>query len=95
MSEEAAANKFPIILAYGLGGFDEFKIFGITIQYFKGIKRHLEDCGYTVFVTKVKPIEKGTRMLFLTLHNANLCRKERRKERKKEREKGTALFKCI
>ena len=38
MSEEAAANKFPIILAHGLCGFDEFKIFGITIQYFKGIK---------------------------------------------------------
>ncbi len=55
MSEEAAANKFSIILAHGLGGFDEIKIFGITIQYFKGIKRHLEECGYTVFVTKVKP----------------------------------------
>jgi len=55
MSEEAAANKFPIVLAHGLCGFDEFKIFGITIQYFKGIKKHLEECGYTVFVTKVRP----------------------------------------
>ncbi len=49
------ADKLPIILAHGLGGFDEIKIFGITIQYFKGIKRHLEECGYTVFVTRVRP----------------------------------------
>ena len=32
------ADKLPIVLAHGLGGFDELKIFGITIQYFKGIK---------------------------------------------------------
>lgn len=49
------ADKIPIVLAHGLGGFVEFRIFGITIQYFKGIKKHLEDCGYTIFVTKVKP----------------------------------------
>lgn len=55
MSEDAAANKFPIILAHGIGGFDEIKILGFTIQYFKGLKKHLEECGYTVFVTKVKP----------------------------------------
>ncbi len=49
------ADKLPIVLAHGLCGFDEFKIFGITMQYFKGIKKHLEECGYTVFVTKVRP----------------------------------------
>lgn len=48
-------DKLPIVLAHGLCGFDEIKIFGITIQYFKGIKKHLEECGHTVFVTKVRP----------------------------------------
>ena len=36
------ADKLPIVLAHGLCGFDEFKIFGITIQYFKGIKNTLK-----------------------------------------------------
>lgn len=54
MSEDAAANKFPIILAHGIGGFNEIRIFGITIQYFKGIKKHLEECGYTVFAARVR-----------------------------------------
>jgi triacylglycerol lipase len=49
------ADKLPIVLAHGLCGFDEFRIFGVTIQYFKGIKKHLEECDYTVFVTKVRP----------------------------------------
>ena len=49
------ADKLPIVLAHGLCGFDEFKIFGITIQYFKGIKKHLEDCGYVVFAARLRP----------------------------------------
>ncbi|MFZ3090313.1 MAG: alpha/beta fold hydrolase [Nitrospirota bacterium] len=47
-------DKPPIILVYGLGGFDKIKIFGITIPYFKGIKEHLEGCGYTVFVPRLR-----------------------------------------
>lgn len=48
-------DKLPIVLAHGLGGFDEIKVFGAAIQYFNGIKSHLEGCGYTVFVTRVRP----------------------------------------
>ncbi len=47
-------DKPPIILVHGLGGFDKIKIFGITIPYFKGIKEHLEGCGYTVFVARLR-----------------------------------------
>lgn len=48
------ADKFPIVLAHGIGGFDEIKAIGITIKYFKGIKKHLEECGHTVFTAKVR-----------------------------------------
>ncbi|MBI3354078.1 MAG: hypothetical protein HY034_04225 [Nitrospirae bacterium] len=47
-------DKLPITLVHGLGGFDKIKIFGITIPYFKGIKEHLEGCGYTVFVPRLR-----------------------------------------
>ena len=46
-------TKYPIVLAHGLGGFDE--LFGVY-DYWYRIPSELEDGGATVFVTQVSPL---------------------------------------
>jgi triacylglycerol lipase len=46
-------TKYPIVLAHGLGGFDE--LFGV-LDYWFGIEDALEDGGANVFVTSVAPL---------------------------------------
>jgi len=46
-------TKYPIVLAHGLGGFDE--LFGVY-EYWFGIPGALEDGGATVFVTEVSQL---------------------------------------
>lgn len=46
-------TKYPIVLAHGLGGFDE--IFGVY-EYWFGIPNELRDGGATVFVTEVSQL---------------------------------------
>jgi triacylglycerol lipase len=46
-------TKYPIVLAHGLGGFDE--LFGVY-DYWYGIPSSLADGGATVFVTQVSPL---------------------------------------
>jgi triacylglycerol lipase len=47
-------TKYPIVLAHGLGGFDE--LFGV-LDYWFGIEDALEDGGASVFVTSVAPLD--------------------------------------
>ncbi|MBI5181367.1 MAG: hypothetical protein HZA06_00475 [Nitrospirae bacterium] len=51
---KSIANNLPIVLVHGIGGFDEIKISRITIPYFKGIRKHLEEYGCTVFVPRLR-----------------------------------------
>jgi triacylglycerol lipase len=46
-------TKYPIVLAHGLGGFDE--LFGV-LDYWFGIEDALEDGGARVYVTSVAPL---------------------------------------
>lgn len=46
-------TKYPIVLAHGLGGFDE--LFGVY-DYWYGIPSELRDGGASVFVTQVSPL---------------------------------------
>jgi triacylglycerol lipase len=46
-------TKYPIVLAHGLGGFDE--LFGVY-EYWFGIPNALRDGGATVFVTEVSQL---------------------------------------
>jgi triacylglycerol lipase len=46
-------TNYPIVLAHGLGGFDE--LFGVY-EYWYGIPSALRDGGATVFVTQVSPL---------------------------------------
>jgi triacylglycerol lipase len=46
-------TKYPIVLAHGLGGFDE--LFGVY-DYWYRIPSELRDGGATVFVTQVSPL---------------------------------------
>jgi triacylglycerol lipase len=46
-------TKYPIVLAHGLGGFDE--LFGVY-DYWYGIPSALADGGASVFVTQVSPL---------------------------------------
>jgi triacylglycerol lipase len=46
-------TKYPIVLAHGLGGFDE--LFGVY-EYWFGIPGELRDGGATVFVTEVSQL---------------------------------------
>lgn len=48
-----AKTKYPIVLAHGLGGFDE--LFGV-VDYWYGIPSELRDYGGTVFVTTVSQL---------------------------------------
>ncbi len=48
-----AKTKYPIVLAHGLGGFDE--LFGV-FEYWYGIPGALRDKGATVFVTEVSQL---------------------------------------
>src|SRR5512132_2071968 len=47
-------TKYPIVLAHGLGGFDQ--LFGV-LDYWFDIEDELEDGGATVFVTSVAPLD--------------------------------------
>jgi triacylglycerol lipase len=47
-------TKYPIVLAHGLGGFDQ--LFGV-LDYWFGIEDALEDGGAQVFVTTVSQLE--------------------------------------
>jgi triacylglycerol lipase len=47
-------TKYPIVLAHGLGGFDQ--LFGV-LDYWFGIENALEDGGAKVFVTSVAPLD--------------------------------------
>jgi triacylglycerol lipase len=49
----AAKTKYPIVLAHGLGGFDE--LFGVY-EYWFGIPGDLRDYGATVYVTTVSQL---------------------------------------
>lgn len=46
-------TKYPIVLAHGLGGFDE--LFGV-VDYWYGIPSELRDYGATVYVTTVSQL---------------------------------------
>ena len=46
-------TKYPIVLAHGLGGFDQ--LFGV-FEYWYGIPSALHDGGAQVFVTQVSPL---------------------------------------
>lgn len=48
-----AKTKYPIVLAHGLGGFDE--LFGVY-EYWFNIPDYMEDKGATVFVTTVSQL---------------------------------------
>jgi triacylglycerol lipase len=48
-----AKTKYPIVLAHGLGGFDD--LFGV-VDYWYGIPNELRDYGGTVFVTTVSQL---------------------------------------
>jgi triacylglycerol lipase len=49
-------TKYPIVLAHGLGGFDE--LFGVY-EYWYGIPAALRDGGATVFVTEVSQLNSS------------------------------------
>src|SRR5512147_2132436 len=57
-------TKYPIVLAHGLGGFDQ--LFGV-LDYWFGIENALEDGGAKVFVTSVAPLntpqERGEQLI--------------------------------
>src|SRR5215211_3350242 len=38
----------PVVLVHGFLGFDQIRIPGLRIDYFRGITRHLDACGVVV-----------------------------------------------
>lgn len=50
-----ARTRYPVVLAHGFLGFSELNVRGQRQDYFRGVARHLESLGVTVFRPKVSP----------------------------------------
>jgi triacylglycerol lipase len=51
-----ALTRFPIVLAHGLGGFDDILLGTRRLHYFRGVPDHLRGLGATVHIAGVAPL---------------------------------------
>ena len=66
----AAAPRRPpvtrptVVLAHGLLGFDEMRLAGQRLEYFRGLADHLQGLGSEVHCPRVPPVGEGISLLW-------------------------------
>jgi triacylglycerol lipase len=60
------AEPRPVVLVHGFMGFDQIRVPGLRIDYFRGIARHLDACGvkvHTVRLPKLASVPERAKVL--------------------------------
>jgi triacylglycerol lipase len=51
--ELPVAQPRPVVLVHGILGFDQIRVPGLKVDYFRGIARHLDSCGVVIHTVRL------------------------------------------